>query len=235
MRIDELTAQDQMSLNMTKWKSVAQVQKFLKSNGFKQLGAGQFSQAWTAPGENTVVKISTQEDVCWLRFAKWVRKQASNKHLPKIHSIRTYNTKDGELFVSRIEKLEEVDDYFFEIEQLLTKEKDPSKVAEMLWVRTLDYDNPRHILQDMSVIEPMLKSPLRKNPKFKGISIGHLILRIMQEYTTTSPLIKTVRKASKEVLQDRRCFADLHSGNIMKRRDGTIVIVDPAAMYETTK
>jgi len=235
MRIDELNPQHQMSLNMTKWESVKQVQQFLKEKGFKRLGTGAFAEAWAKKGENTVVKISTAEDVCWLKFAQWVMKQKYNKHLPKIHSLKTYNTPEGELFISRVEMLQEVDNYYDTIDKTVGTLDDIKKVGEMLWIRALDYDgDPSTVNSQAPVMKAMSKSPLRNDPMFKGMGVPGMISRILKLYQS-SPLAITVRKAHKEILKDTRCYKDLHAGNIMQRKDGTIVIMDPAAMFETSK
>jgi len=233
MRIDELNPQHQMSLNMTKWKSVRQVQKFLRAKGFKMLGAGAYSEAWGKKSENTVVKISTEEDVCWLNYAKWIMKQPPNKHLPKIFSLKTYDTKEGTLFISRVEMLDEMDDYFVHIEQNIAKTPEPKKVGEMLWLLMLGWDNVDDLMKYSHVVQKLSRSVLLKRPEFKGLTGKQLTHKLLQNFGK-SKLAVLVNKVHKILEKDKRCFKDLHQGNVMRRSDGTVVIMDPSAMGYTS-
>lgn len=233
MRIDELNPQHQMSLNMTKWKSVQQVQKFLKGKGFRRLGSGAYSEAWGKDSENTVVKISTEEDVCWLNYARWVQAQPANKHLPKIYSIKTYEVEYGTLFISRVEMLEEMDDYYEHIDQNIGKTPDPKKAGEMLWLSLLWWDDIDDLLDNAVAVKQMSRSVLLQRPEFKGLTGKQISHKLLQNFSK-SKLAVLVNKIHSVMEKDKRCYRDLHQGNVMRRHDGTVVIMDPAAMKYTS-
>jgi hypothetical protein len=226
MRIDELNNKDPA---MGSWHAVWQVQAFLKKAGYKRLGKGLYSEAWAQPGDDSIIKISTQEDACWLRYAKWVMKQPANPHLPRITSLRTYKTPNGTLFVARVEKLAEVAHYFEKIEKQIGREKDPKKVGEMLWVGMLAYDELSHLLDSSNIVRSLARSNIVTLPQFTAMSTREIIARLLQSARQTK-LAQTVRQAHNYILKNTMCFADLHAGNVMMRGD-TIVIMDPAAMY----
>ena len=225
MRIDELNKDPAMD----NWQSVKQVRSFLKKNGYKMLGKGLFSEAWTTPSSSTVIKISTLEDVCWLRYAKWAMKQPANPHLPKIDSIRTYKTKNGTLFVARIERLKEVKHYFDKVITQIGREKDPKKVGEMLWVGMLAHPDLESLLNSSNIVRSLARSNVAHLPQYMEISTREMILRLLQNASKTK-LAQTVKQAHSHILKNPRCYEDLHDGNVMMRGD-TIVIMDPAAMY----
>jgi len=230
MRIDEISPQEQMQLNTTKWESVAQLDKFLTSKGYKRIAAGIFSSVYTKKGDNSVIKVSKREDVCWLRFARWVMQQPENKHLPKIFSLRTYTSKDGEkLFVSRIEKLHEVQAGSDYLEAKILKEMNPAEYAEALWLASILYKHSENFPMFFDQWEDVVdRSKLRQEaPDMDTVEFMRAMLK---KYANTG-FSRLIRKAQQEILKDRKCFADLHTGNMMAREDGTLVLMDPAAMY----
>lgn len=219
-----------MQLNVTQWESVEQLDKFLTDKGYERLGAGIFSSVYGKPGDKTVIKVSKREDVCWLRYARWVMNQPANKHLPKIFSLRTYKDKKGEkLFVSRLERLHELDDVIDTLEMRIQKEMNPAKYAESLWLASIFYKHAENFPAFFDEWEDEVeKSKLRK--QYPEIDTLDFMRGMLKKYANTG-FSSLIRKAQKEILRDKNCFADLHTGNMMQRDDGTLVLMDPAAMY----
>ena len=214
---------------MKSWKSVKQVQAFLKREGYKRLGKGRYAEAWAQPGADSIIKISTREDVCWLRYAKWAKTQQGNPHVPRIDMLKTYNTKDGQLFVARVEKLKEVDHYFDKIVSQIGREKDPRKVGEMLWVGLLGYDNIQDLLSESNIVRSLANSSIKKQ-YFPHFTVPEMIAHLLSGARRTK-LAQTVKQAHSHILRNKMCFKDLHAGNVMMRGD-TVVVMDPAAMYD---
>lgn len=226
MRIDELRREKDHA--MKNWKSVKQVQAFLKREGYKRLGKGMFAEAWAQPGSDSVIKISTREDVCWLRYARWAKQNQRNPHVPRIDMLKTYNTKDGTLFVARVEKLKEVDHYFDKIMTQIGREKDPKKVGEMLWVGLLGYETIQDLLSRSNIVRSLANSTIKKE-YFPHFTVPEMIAHLLSGARRTK-LAQTVKQAHAYILKSPACYEDLHAGNVMMRGD-TVVIMDPAAMY----
>jgi hypothetical protein len=229
MRVDEVRKKDHAMKN---WKSVKQVQAFLKREGYKRLGKGAFAEAWSQHGSDTVIKISTQEDKCWLRYAKWAKQQQGNPHVPRIDMLKTYNTKDGTLFIARVEKLKEIDDYFNKIMTRIGREDDPTEVGKMLWVGMLGYDTLQDLLRESNIMRSLANSSIKKE-YFPHVSTPEMIAHLLNGSRRTK-LAQTVKKAHEYILRNPQCYEDLHAGNIMMRGN-TVVVMDPAAMYLSKK
>lgn len=216
-----------MILNMTKWKSPNEVNGFLLDVGYEKVDEGGYSEIFSIPGDNTIVKISVQQDRCWFKFAEWVMKQKiPNKNLPKIYSLRQYEANERSFFISRIEKLNLVEDYYDNLIHHPGKEKDPRKVAFVLWLQAID--GIEYLLDDDRIIRSLSKSSLRKRQQFRGLSTRDIIVKMVNNFKRTN-LHRTVTKINTEVLSRnmKMCFSDLHTGNFMERDDGTLVIIDP--------
>ena len=174
----------------------------LAALGWTFSGKGCFSNVYTNPKKNYVLKLNYRGDDGFLRYANIVR-QHPNKHFPVISALKTVNVGPKWMPIYRslflIEKLgpiryEDAVPYISAFEEIMTffsthledliekdttmKERDPKYFNNT--VLTLLYKNPE-LLQAL---------------QFLGQNKGDN-------------------------------FIDMHTGNIMHRKDGTIVITDP--------
>lgn len=227
MRIDEVPSRDVMSFNLKKWKSVQQIQKFLKDKGYHRLGAGAFAEAWKSKAGDKIVKISTNEDMCWLNYVKWIQQQRASKHLPKIYSFRTYNVKErGQeltLFVAILEVLQEIEPYYLKLQRSISSTPDMRDIAYYVWLTEIGYTNWRSDAGRRIARNPYV----RKTKGLKNLKPAELADYFYTRAQRTL-LVQLARRAQHQIKGD--CVPDLHMGNVMHREsDNTIVITDPVA------
>ena len=180
------------------------VKAIAKSIGGRILGdsedGGYFAQAVETPqNPNVVYKIIEQDDA-YLKFAKFSMEH-TNKHYPKIYKIRSMTS-----FFKRFEM--QVDKFVvMDMEKLYKLE------TADLYRRLLDFRNdagkptrlPNGLDNDKQLT---IREICDTDPEFKGLwdAAQQIRTRLM-----TTPDVGW----------------DLHAGNIMRRKDGTVVITDP--------
>jgi len=210
--IVEASIFDERTLKNTAWESPKQLVTWLRANGFKKLGGGVFAAAYAKPGHNRVVKVSNRQDDCWIKFAQWAMSKTNNTHLPKIPWIKRYQGKRKgkvtEFFITIIERLKPLTN------QAILRITDPGVLLGLMYYADLDSNTEDSIDAAMSKISGRnVKVPDLYSP------------RIPAKYKT-HPFIKAITQINK---LGGGCFSDLHSGNLMVRNDGTIIITDPIA------
>lgn len=100
-------------LNLSGFKRIAkekfgypnEIIDFLIKNDYKLSGHGNFSQVYTKDGSNIAIKISTEYDICWLKYVEFIKKYP-NKHFIKIGKIN----KLEEFYIAFMEKLYPISD-----------------------------------------------------------------------------------------------------------------------------
>jgi hypothetical protein len=227
MRIDEVPSRDLMSFNLKNWKSVKQIQKFLQDRGYRRLGAGAFAEAWKSKSGDKIVKISTNEDMCWLNYVKWIQNQRPSRHLPKVHSFRTYDVKEyGQeltLFVAVLEVLQEIEPYYLKLHKSIPQTTDMRDIAYYAWLTEIGYTNWRS-----DAGRRIAKNPyVQKTKGLKNMKPAELADYFHSRAQRTL-LVQLARRAQHQIKGD--CVPDLHMGNVMYREsDNSIVITDPVA------
>jgi len=206
--IVEASIFDERTLKNTAWESPKQLVAWLKSNGFEKLGGGVFAAAWAKPGHNRVVKVSNRQDDCWIKFAQWSMAKTNNTHLPKIPWIKRYQGKRKgiatEFFITIIERLKPL------TKTAIARINDPGVLLGLMHYANLDYNTEQSIEKAMS-----------KQPNPQQFSDRKVLTKYKNH-----PFIKAIQQIS-NISGD--CWSDLHSGNLMVRNDGTIIITDPIA------
>lgn len=206
--IVEASIFDERTLKNTAWNSPTELIKWLKTNGFQKLGGGVFAAAYAKPGHNRVVKVSNRQDDCWIKFAQWSMTKTNNKHLPKIPWIKRYQGKRKgkatEFFITIIERLNPLTN------KAISQITDPGVLFGLMHYANLDYDTEESIEQAMS-----------KQPNPKIFQSNRLAAKLRNH-----PFIRAIEQVNS---LSGDCWSDLHSGNLMVRNDGTVIITDPIA------
>lgn len=199
-----------------KWKYPEDIRELLEKKGYKLLGDGAYSEVWGREQDSFVIKLSRNEDICYLKFAKWAMKQKNNPYVPKIYFLKTYkgwddyDEKKVELFVSAIEKLE---DFTYE----LTKVKWTKKHIPFLIWACVKTNEMRSYKKELVKICSEYKIKLTK-----------VFIKKCYDNFNRTKAGKTFNHIQSFV--GKKCLLDLHSGNIMIRRDPIhIVFTDPLA------
>lgn len=214
MKLDDILAEatifDERELLNTPWKSPRELISWLRSKGFRRLGGGVFSAAYGKPGHKRIVKISKREDKCWIQFANWAMRLTANPYIPNIYWFKPYKgTRKGKqetFFVTLIERLRP-----FTIGNI-KRIDDPVIVAALLrygyWVEGEQDELEDHL-----------------DALGYGTST-RTVQRILKQYSNHK-FVQTIKRF--ERFGGPECSSDIHSGNLMLRDDGTLVITDPLA------
>lgn len=232
MKLNEVPSRDAMTLNLKNWSSLTELRKFLKSKGYKKLGGGAYAEAWANKQAQRVVKISTKEDKCWMRYIEWLKMQPASPHLPKVHSFRTYKTGRGTFFVSILETLEETDKFIDELFKSTAVNPTLPRLALVMWIMDISWEQSiRYRVQ--FVRKENVEKYLNQQPKYKKLNPVERAEELTKSgYRTKLALLG--KKAERELGKDG-CQPDLHGGNVMYRpSDKTLVITDPIARSWST-
>ena len=208
--ISEASIFDERKLKNTHWESPQQTIRWLKENGFEYLNEGYYAAVFAKPGHNRVVKISTVQDKCWVIFAQYAQSITNNPHLPKIPWIKryqgTYNNHSVEFFITIIERLAPLTDI------AISKITDPGVLYGLLFYTDLGSDT-----------RTAIEGAVHRHPNMDPDSfVKYDAVMKYRKHPFVNAIIEINRLST-------RCMKDLHSSNLMVRKDGTIVIIDPLA------
>ena len=170
----------------------------LKKMGWKLLDLGKYSAVFEHPKKNYVLKVNFVPDKGYAQYVNII-KHSRNPHFPKISDVKTLTVK------SRNNKNHKDTTRSFSvylIEKLYPLAKEERRTLSEALENIVDW--PSHSLADIF-------------NKIYGIAIPS----ILEEHPV---LVKAARIIGKN---KGIFYNDLHAGNIMKRKDGTIVITDP--------
>lgn len=196
----------------------------LEDKGYKLLGQGADATVWLKDTDPGVVKIIMPEDgkgagsgaETFHKFYKFCKKNSSLINLPKFISLKKFDLpeeleKEGYIIVG-MEKLEEIPSGSFEeamcwiLSDLATKDLKWSQVSRLL----KNEKTWKHFDEGMPPEE--IISTIHSWSKIDKIRWS-ILFALMKVLYQTGKLSKT--------------GWDLHTENVMMRKDGTLVIIDP--------
>jgi hypothetical protein len=214
-------------LSKTKPNGQDDIQDFMDFHGFKDASRGSFARVYANKNSDIVFKISYEVDYCWPRFARWVmRNKFPSKHLPKIYSFQHINIGGEKHFVSTMEKL--IDKEFHYDDIMLWPGR--AKSISELYLAMFLLEDADYFLYNKTLVRSLAQSRLRNLPQFQGLTTHAMIEKIHKNLKRTK-LYHTLRNVNENLYKcvENECFIDLHTGNFMSRKDGTVVIIDPIA------
>ena len=180
-----------------------------KDMGSEVLGSGAYGTVITSKDPNIVYKV-LESDAGYMRFVRFVQ-QYPDKHFPKIYKVknltnffRRYGIQNDKFIVVALEKLQPVNPKKIGM--------DAEFIAALL--NTHSPHEPPKIMPDGNENDNRLPASmfLQWLPELKGLWSAGLKLRGLNS-------------------ESNDYFWDIHSGNIMMRADGTIVITDPLGSH----
>jgi hypothetical protein len=219
MRLDELAGVKKFQ--RLQWHQITRLldRKF----GIKYIGGGKYGQVFTHPGWDYVVKIMEREDPNYLEFVDFALKHP-DKHYPKIikkpfmmHAFhkRERSQKYQRLTVLKIEKLlpieknkldfivQNLDQYASIVTRYKNNEYKHEKNQEAY---TQKHPHHTKVLPDGTSEQNLsYKDIFDRYPWFEDLCWAFRRIMDNSEYGS----------------------ADIHGGNFMERKDGTVVIIDP--------
>lgn len=234
MFLTELNITQAKHLIKNKWHKYGEVGEYLTSNGYKLTGHGGYSQVWSHPNTNSVVKVSRKEDRCWLVFADYVRRNKNNPHLPKISRVIRYQSKKpnaipsvdhirdpsvdthyqaySTLFIAFMEKLNPIKNQQYR----------PIEIMEEL-IYSYSELSDEFIASGCRFTEDFYESAKEYNSwrEFRELAID---IEHDNQYKSIFETLFDIKVA----FQNTGCKSDIHIGNVMVRpKTNEIVIMDP--------
>lgn len=174
------------------------VRNFLESKGFSRLGGGAFSTVMAHPKSDRVVKLGGNDN--WLGYCLWAAEKGyAGNFAPKVHSYRV--TPSGTQYIAIVERAA------YTIDRLLCSGSRAYKYADQF--RSFVFECHRTARRGQPIkdkLSPMTASAYPGLEQF-GIDLATW--------------------AANQVKQDGYNLLDLNDGNIMFRKDGSMVITDP--------
>lgn len=225
MNINEISKQEKQKIDKIKTVSYYQVSDKLEKLGFREIDSGAYSSVYAKKNSKYVIKLSRNEDLCYLTFVEWVLKQKNNPYLPKIFMLKTYRDQNGKkMVITAIEKLRrfKIDSFSDDIVSINLWKK---RHLPMLAFLSLNMkENTRYLFRN-----EFIKT---YDSHFK-ITYDFDYTPIIKEYSKRfepSLMAKTINKIKTQLMG--ACEYDLHQGNIMYRPGkNELVIIDPLANW----
>ena len=188
-------------ISMSKdFKTPSDFVRYLQSIRYEYLDHGYFGRVFLHSASNFVIKVSTRPDVGYIKFAKYAINNQKDPHMPKLKLVEFKSKYEDSFFVSFIEKLEGFDDWGGDKYFMLSKAMTVfSKIANGM----ITLDEQLRILKQHDFYNEFVKI-LRENKS----------------------LFFSMNKLRKEI---PGVIYDMLLRNFMKRKDGTIVIIDPVS------
>ena len=195
------------------------IQNQFAAKGIKFVGGGKYGQVFTHPSWDYVIKIF-ENDPEYMGFVNWVIAHP-NKHFPKfvkkplrMHKFHNRSKNEPPLwYIVKIEKLYPITDK--PLMEFLVYELE--RCAETAWKKHNGYEY------------------IRDNPHYtQRFPDGSMVKgATWEDVFEKFPWTEELGLAYAGMWDAELGHPDIHSGNIMQRKDGTIVIIDPVWEGET--
>lgn len=200
---------------------------YLHKKGLKELGSGAFAVVYGRRGSNRVVKISTDLDKCWLKYANWAMGQHNNPHVPDIHHLESYTITTSGHGTRSGRRASPV--FFAVMERLLPFAEEHINVEKNLPIlaylaRYQGFDAFTKMQRGVGQKQNPFNRPhsyWSPDPKYM-----HRLNKFAGE-GKKHPAVKLFRRVAEKW---KNCQGDFHDGNIMIRPStGEFVVTDPVA------
>lgn len=212
MRFNELIVEAE-----TGTENAKQIHRQFTSAGYKKLGSGVDSTVY-AKNESNVVKILMPDDITnqaenvFNKFYEFSLKHQDITNLPKFNNVSKFNVGDTEYTLINMERLYPIKNNSFEeamvwiLSDLATQKLNWNKAFDIIKNEQTWEDYPGNIDS-----EKILRY------------IDNLDQRDIAEYGVLFTVMTLLYHTGKI----NRMGWDLHTENVMQRKDGTLVIIDP--------
>jgi len=223
----EILKHKELSLLTTDWTSYPELRQFLRKHKFRAMGSGAFSTVYSKLGYPTIIKVSGEEDKCWLKYASYaIEEQHDNPYVMRVKWVKKYktrntadtiyddSTKPATLFVSGIEKLVPINTKII---------KTVPDIVPLAWL----FMDDTGTLGAFEREEYAIYDRLNKSFNFDAEHDNYDAAQNFLNQNKNHPFLKAVSEIKK---LNRNCRSDLHLNNIMYRPStNNLVITDPLA------
>jgi hypothetical protein len=209
--------------NFPVYHTISDVLNDFEKLGGKVLGTGMYGNVLSHPSWNYVCKIYS-DDPCYTRYIRFCMRNQNREFCPKIldkprkilpNYTRTSDTQN--LYIVKLEKL-----------QPLSGQS--SKIASELEFLSYYFLEENMMFQNLKrVFDKTLEGYQREY--FPEEHQDKLELFLKHVVPISFSWINYVRDLM--ISGTKECRLDLHSGNVMTRNDGSLVIVDPIAVEDS--
>ena len=194
-----------------------EIEKHFKKAGYKKLGTGADANVY-AKDEQNVIKIlmpedpSTQSERVFNKFYEFSAEHNDIKNLPKFNSVSKFNVLDKEYTVINMERLYPIKNNSFEEAMVW--------ILSDLAIQRINWNEALQIIQDETTWENFTGNiPLEE--------IFNRIDNLDDVYKAEYGLLFTLMTLLYHTGRINKIGWDLHTENVMQRKDGTLVIIDP--------
>jgi len=195
-----LAPANKFAASTTDLYSYKQMKKDFLKLGWKEIGIGMYAAVFANPNKSFVLKVVHMQDKGYEEYANLIKRHR-NKHFPIISDRKKIEIRTAHnvnsVYVYMIEKLK------------------PTGKAS--WTFAEVFDNIMH-------------NPTIELDKLFTIYTKNKYRDVIEMLKNNPSLVKALRILGKnrwDSSMNYVCGIDMHSGNIMQRKDGTIVITDP--------
>jgi hypothetical protein len=191
--------------------------KLEQETGIKPVANGRYGVIFTKPEWNYVIKIF-DEDPEYLGFVDFVLSHP-NKHYPKIikkpMTMHHFHSRDPsstyKFYIVKIEKLYPVSEEMGGFLEIYLP-----YLMEVYYRQYVMDQSDQNYKYDGDSAERTFNGPFGKKIKTSYVGLFEQM-----------PWLKSLSKAYWKVMAADLGAEDMHKGNIMQRKDGTIVLIDP--------
>lgn len=196
---------------LTGIKKVIDINQWLKDNNWHEIGAGLFGKVYSNNSKPYVLKLYKTSDVSYTHFLNSID-QYNNIHVPKIGKARTIEIPE-KINIVQIEKLNKIE-YFSDT-------YDYCDFVPVL-IDYYDIDNYNELLNKINSLDDETIEEIIFDYKLKyEININSLLKFVKKQKSLFEFVIQLFWQ------KPNNSTFDLHGGNFMQRKDGTIVVIDP--------
>jgi hypothetical protein len=194
-----------------------EIEKHFKKAGYKKLGTGADANVY-AKDEQNVIKIlmpedpSTQSERVFNKFYEFSAEHNDIKNLPKFNSVSKFDVLDKEYTVINMERLYPIENNSFEEAMVW--------ILSDLAIQRINWNEALQIIQDETTWENFTGNiPLEE--------IFNRIDNLDDVDKAEYGLLFTLMTLLYHTGRINKIGWDLHTENVMQRKDGTLVIIDP--------
>lgn len=212
MNLNELNLDSYKHILKNEWSERDLLLQWLNDKGFELVGDGTWSSAWISDECDFIVKTGSMKNNIFKKFVDYCH-STKDKHLPKFGQFKKI---DSDTFVIFMEKLYP-SDFSRNLSWFLREYSEHVRKINMSYKESLETFFGKRNINENDIL-PYIEDWLDEE---KNVNIRRMKINGAAQIDS---LTKTVYDATNGIGIP---LDDIGPGNIMERRDGTLVLNDP--------